>query len=211
MKQIDGKENMKIILSVRELAAMAGIAKEFNDIVNPNENKESVQQMVTKLIDRLNEDPKKYGFCSIKLNFQMNIVLECEVDAVCRLLDIFKDFVSAMYPLYKAAFESSTTFANRIKEVTDEYKEPDKEEDHSTPTAVVIVAGGKVPVEETFEDKFARQQEEISAYGRTKQSRKKKTAKKELFKCPECGRKASLNPEMRRHQCRNCGNEMRIQ
>lgn len=219
---------MKIIMSIKEMAALAGVAKQFDEIINPKDKKRTVQDMITQMINEFKE-PEKHGFYSIKMDNEMNLVVECEADAVSKLLGIFKDFVATMYPLYKAAFECGTTFGQRIQEVVDEYKEPDKEEDNDAPTAVVIVAGGKVPAEESFEEKFAKQQEELrTAFSEMKMSREafeklhaesmkkikraqKKASNKMVFKCPECGREAKLNPEAHRHECRTCGNEMKIQ
>ena len=211
---------MKIVVSIKEMAALAGVAKQFDEIINPKDKKRTVQDMITQMINDF-KDPEKHGFYSIKMDGEMNLIIECEANAVAKLLGIFKDFVSTMYPLYKAAFECGATFGQRIQEVVDEYTEPEKKED--IPAAVVIV-GTEVP-KESFEEKFTKQQDIESAWGKMKREREEKEhaesmkksgsqkmkVKKMLFKCPECGRQVKLNPEAYKHECRTCGNEMQIQ
>lgn len=218
---------MKIIMSIKEMAALAGVAKQIDEIINPRDKKRTVQDMITKMINDFKE-PEKHGFYSIKMDNEMNLVVECEADAVSKLLGIFKDFVSTMYPLYKAAFECGTTFGHCIQEVVDEYKDPDKEEDHPVPATVVVVAKGKVPAEDSFEERFARQQEEINkAYKEMEERRaafekahaertrevnkaikKMKNKHKKDYHCNSCGRNVKLDPEAKNHTCKKCGSEM---
>jgi len=219
---------MKIIMSIKEMAALAGVAKQFDEIINPKDQKRTVQDMITQMINDFKE-PEKHSFFSMKLDSEMNLVVECEADAVAKLLGIFKDFVSTMYPLYKAACECGASFGQRIQEVVDEYKEPEKEEDHPVPAAVVVVTrGAKVPDEESFEERFARTQEEINAAHKEMEERraafekahaertkeidravkKMRNKYKKDFKCNKCGRNAKLDPLANNHTCKNCGSTM---
>ena len=214
---------MKIIMSIKEMAALAGVAKQFDEIINPRDKKRTVQDMITKMINDFKE-PEKHGFYSIKMDNEMNLVVECEADAVAKLLGIFKDFVSTMYPLYKAAFECGTTFGQRIQEVVDEYKEPDKKDNAQ---AAVVIVGTKVP-KESFEEMLARQQEEIHQASVDMEQRRKEFEKhhaerkaeldravkqmkkkyKKDYHCSNCGRNAKIDPLSKNHICKKCGSEM---
>lgn len=226
---------MKITMSISEMASLAGVAKQINEIVDPNSKKMSVQEMIIKMINNY-KDPEKESFCTIKIDHKMNLVIECEPEAISKILDIFKDFILSVYPLYKAAYECGLNFGNRIQEVVDEYD--DKKKATTEVAAAVVIVGNKQENKETtkdksessfsseldnhfadiFEDVFKDKEEKSSEEKDDKEEPQKKKSRKssEVKKnkryvyCTECGRSSSeelTEDEIKEYTCKHCGSK----
>lgn len=228
---------MKITMSISEMASLAGVAKQINEIVDPNGKKMSVQEMIIKMINDY-KDPEKESFCTIKIDHKMNLVIECEPEAISKIMDIFKDFILSMYPLYKAVYECGLNFGNRIQEVVDEYD--DKKRDTTEVTAAVVIVGNKQENKETpkdnsessfsseldnhfadifedvFKDKKDKEEKSSEEKDDKEEPQKKKSRKSSEVKknkryvyCAECGTSSEelTEDEIKEHTCKHCGSK----
>ena len=188
---------MKIVMSIREMAAMAGIVKQFDEIINPDQNKkgDSIQQMIAKMIDDFKE-PEKHGFYSLKVDEHMNFIVDCEAEAVAKLIDIFKDFIITMYPLYKAVTESALKFSDRIQEVVDDYTEKESSSKEDELSVVVIHAKECNDKPKSSSTVFEKMEEDL----------------KKPYVCLSCGRSARIRRPKNGlpPTCNNCGGTMSL-
>ena len=221
MKQIQGKENMKFIMSLQEVAALAGITKEIREIINPDKEKETVQEMISKVMENY-KDPEKHSFVSIKMDTSMNLVIEAEVNAVIRVMEILKKYVLIFYPLIKASYDAGTKLGQEIQEVVDDYTE--KKEDSDQCIGVVVFnhsdytkkrsrssedkKGCDFNLGSSFEDILDESMKKTT--NKDKPSEKKTEKEKaNLYVCPKCDHKAVIKNSEDKN-CFNCGTTMEV-
>lgn len=214
---------MKIIMSFKEVATLAGIVKEVHDL-DPYAKKETIQEMMSKVMDNFKE-PEKHGFVSISLDTSMNIVIEADSSAVMRIMELIKKYILVMYPLLKAASEIGMNFGNDIQEIIDDYTEKEEEKEDTSPINFTIAHVKRVnkdskekqdnPIESSFQDLFdhmmnytaEEEKERTKNEERSSIDRGPKYSEKRLYLCPNCGRTAMINPKKNR-KCHKCGVEM---
>lgn len=119
----------------------------------------------------------------------MNLVIDAEGEAVIRILDLFKKYFVAAYPMIKLLGETGMKMGSEIQEVIDDYKDP--EEDKSVNLTIVNIA-------QTEHDSKL----DISEQKTTKSSKKKKHI------CPICLRSAMIDPKKGNITCKICGQDM---
>lgn len=210
---------MKISMSFKEVAALAGIAKEVNDVIKPEDNKESIQEMMSKVMEQFKE-PEKYGFVTMKLDASMNLIIEAECEAVIKIMELIKKYFIAIYPLLKLANETGIKMGHEFQEIINNYKEPEKE----SPVHVTIVNIGDKKESSNgsnisksmgyFENMFKNMMENNTEINRSDEQpvsnhihRGPKSGKKKAFICPKCQHTAMIDPK-KDHTCRMCGHEM---
>lgn len=208
---------MKITMSFKEVAALAGIIKDVNEVIRPEDKKETIQEMMSKVMENFKE-PDKHGFVTMKLDTSMNLVIEAEGEAVIRILELIKKYFVAIYPLLKLANETGMKMGQELQEIIDDYKEPEKEE---SPVHVTIVNVGPKNEDKDisksaghFEKMFKDMMENTEEMNRAAErpvsnhiNRGPKSGRKKAFICPKCQHTAMIDPK-KDCSCRLCGHEM---
>lgn len=202
---------MKLTMNFKEIAAMAGVVKEVRESINPNIEKESVQQMMTKLVENF-KDGEKHSFVTIKLDSSMNLVIDAEGEAVIRILDLCKKYFVAAYPMIKLLGETGMKMGTEIQEVIDDYKDPEEEK----PVHVTIINIDQKKAEEY--DKSGDQFFENITKGMNNQEngnnkkhvsgKKNNKSSKKKHMCPMCLHTAMIDPNKGDISCRICGQDM---
>lgn len=215
---------MKITMSFKEVAALADIVKEVNDL-NSDTKRETIQEMMVKVMENFKE-PEKYGFVSMSLDTSMNLVIEADTTAVIRIMELIKKYILVMYPLLKAANEIGMNFGKDIQEIVDDYTEKEEKKEDSVPANFTITHIKRMndckeknnsPIESSFQDIFdhlmnyateeASEKERIKNEEKSSIERGPKTLVKKFYICPKCGRSAMIHPN-KNHKCNKCGVEM---
>lgn len=193
---------MKITMSFKEVAALAGLVKETRELVNPKEEKETVQQMMATLVENYS-DPEKYGFVSMKLNSHMDLVIKAEPDAIIRIMELIKKYVVAYYPLYKAATEVGFKLSSDIQEIIDDYTEKEEPVEHHNPNPVGVVIIKERP-------DLSEKMKAMCSGNKDENKKKKMDAPSRLFKCTACSNSALIRNNKKNVFCKKCGAPMEL-
>ena len=210
---------MKITMSFREVATLAGIVKEVNDL-DPYAKKETIQEMMAKVMENFKE-PEKHGFVSMSLDTSMNLIIEADTTAVIRIMELIKKYILVMYPLLKAANEIGMNFGRDIQEIIDDYTEKEEKKEDPVPINFTISHIKRMNEDNkrdknnfcgsSFEDMLDHLNKYCTKDGvekeRSVHEEKNNKDIRKYYSCPKCSRAAKLNPN-KSHKCKTCGTEM---
>lgn len=207
---------MKLVMSFAEVAALAGIVKEAREIFNPEAEKETVQHMMSTVMENF-KDEEKHSFVTMKLDTSMNLIIDANPEAVIKIIELLKKYFVAAFPMIKLLGETGMKMVEDIQEIVDEY-------DDEKPVHVTIVNVGNNSSQSKnsdisksanhFEKMFMDMMKNTEETNKASEGpicssipRGPKSTKKKAFICPKCQHTAMIDPK-KDHTCRMCGHEM---
>lgn len=128
---------MKIIVTGKELLALAKVMKEVDNVYctatgNEIGEKRSPKNMVNDLFNSLSKETEKYGPVEVKINKKLEYVVEIDPNFVRDLLGVGRKYTRTVVPVVAGIAAMSTTLSTDITEVLKDYsgkpEEPKQEE-----------------------------------------------------------------------------------